>query len=56
MIVVRGEEEKVRGLVGPGTQLLQICRDFPGVPDVRSMTLGEINFFYRAIIPELKKT
>jgi hypothetical protein len=35
--------------------LLQICREFPGLPDPRTMTLAEIRFFYDDLRPELKK-
>jgi hypothetical protein len=35
--------------------LLQIARDYPGLPDVRTMTVPEIVFFYEGLRPELKK-
>lgn len=35
--------------------LLQICRDFPGLPDARRLSLSEIRFFYEGLRPELKK-
>lgn len=34
--------------------LLQVCRDYPGLPDPRSLKLSEIRFFYDALRPELK--
>ena len=34
--------------------ILQICRDYPGLPDVRSLTINEIRFFYDGLRPELK--
>jgi hypothetical protein len=35
--------------------LLQVARDYPGLPDPRSMTLTEIVFFYSGVRPELRK-
>jgi hypothetical protein len=35
--------------------LLQITRDFAGLPDVRTLSVGEIVVFYNALRPELKK-
>lgn len=35
--------------------LLQVARDYAGLPDPRSLTLSEIRFFYEALRPELKK-
>jgi len=35
--------------------LLQIARDYAGLPDARSLTIGEIVFFYEGLRPELKK-
>jgi hypothetical protein len=37
-----------------GAMLLQICRDYPGLPDPRSLTLADIRFFYDGIRHELK--
>ena len=34
--------------------LLQVCRDYPGLPDARTMKAREIRFFYEALRPELK--
>lgn len=31
----------------------QICRDYPGLPDPRTLTLPEIRFFYDGLRPEL---
>jgi hypothetical protein len=36
-----------------GEMLLQICRDYPSLPDPRSLTLDEIIFFYEGLRPEL---
>lgn len=35
--------------------LLQIARDYPGLPDPRSLTMSEIRWFYEALRSELKK-
>jgi hypothetical protein len=35
--------------------LLQICRDYQALPDPRTLTLGEILFFYRPLRRELKR-
>ena len=35
--------------------LVQICADFPGLPDVRTLTLAEIRFFYDALRATLRK-
>jgi hypothetical protein len=35
--------------------LLQVCRDYPGLPDPRTLTMTEIRFFYEGLRPELRK-
>jgi hypothetical protein len=35
--------------------LLQCARDYPGLPDARSLTLTEIVFFYSGLRAELRK-
>lgn len=35
--------------------LLQISRDYPSLPDPRTLTLTEIRFFYEGLRAELKK-
>lgn len=35
--------------------LLQAARDYPGLPDPRTLSLGEIVFFYNGLRPELIK-
>jgi hypothetical protein len=35
--------------------LLQIARDYAGLPDARTLTIGEIVFFYEGLRPELIK-
>ena len=38
-----------------GEMLLQICRDYRGLPDPRTLSLSEIRFFYEGLRGELKK-
>ena len=35
--------------------LLQIARDYPGLPDARALTVREIRFFYEGLRRELEK-
>ena len=35
--------------------LLQICSEYPGLPDPRTLTVGEIRFFYEGLRPQLKE-
>jgi hypothetical protein len=35
--------------------LLQIARDYPGLPDPRTLAISEIVFFYNGLREELKK-
>lgn len=35
--------------------LYQICRDYPALPDPRTLTLSEIGFWYDGLRTELKK-
>lgn len=35
--------------------LLQCARDYAGLPDARTLTIGEIVFFYEGLRPELIK-
>lgn len=35
--------------------LLQITRDYAGLPDARELTLTHIRFFYDGLRPELQK-
>lgn len=54
-IVTRGVLTRQRGYGAPLFQMLQGARDYAGIPDVRTLTLDEIDTFYRALIPELLK-
>ena len=43
---------------GAGTwreMLLQIARDYPGLPDARTLTIPEVLFFYNGVRDELKR-
>jgi hypothetical protein len=35
--------------------LLQIARDYPGLPDPRTLAIAEIVFFYNGLRAELKR-
>lgn len=37
-----------------GEMLLQICRDYSGLPDARNLKAHEIKFFYDGLRNELK--
>ena len=37
------------------TMFLQICRDYPALPDPRTLEAWEIRFFYDGLREELKK-
>jgi len=50
-----GKTHAAHTLVNVYTEMLrQICRDYSGLPDCRTLTLGEIRFFYEGLRPELK--
>ncbi len=54
-----GDEAKLRtgdhNFINVYTEmLLQICRDYSTLPDIRTMTLSEIRFFYNGLRSELK--
>jgi hypothetical protein len=34
--------------------LFQVCRDYPGLPDPRTLKAHEIKFFYNGVREELK--
>ncbi len=38
-----------------GEMLLQVCRDYSGLPDPRSLTVEELVFFYSGLRAELKQ-
>ncbi len=35
--------------------LLQVCRDYPGLPDARTLKAHEIKFFYNGLRSELER-
>lgn len=35
--------------------LLQICADYPGLPDARALTIDEILFFYNGLRTQLRE-
>ena len=37
-----------------GEMFLQICKDYASLPDPRSLSIGEIRFFYAGLVPDLK--
>ena len=52
-VVTGGVLARQRGYWAPLFQMLQGARDYSGIPDVRTLTLDEIDTFYRALVPEL---
>lgn len=38
-----------------GEMLLQVCRDYPGLPDPRTLSLSEIRFYYEGLRAELRE-
>lgn len=35
--------------------IVQITRDYSGLPDVRTLSMSQIRFFYGGLVPELKR-
>jgi hypothetical protein len=35
--------------------MLQVCRDYAGLPDVRTLRTDELRFFYNGLRPELER-
>lgn len=59
-LVRRGADEKLpKGrhtyVVVYTEMVYQIARDYPGLPDVRSLSASQIRFFYEGLRQELKK-
>ena len=59
--MVNGVEEPISKRRGGNTfdivyrsMLLVICREYGGLPDCRTLTVGEIKFFYDALKPGLE--
>lgn len=48
-----GIEVKIHGLGAVSEQMLQCAADYAGLPDVRTLTIPEIRFFYSGLLPGL---
>lgn len=35
--------------------MLQVARDYPAIPDIRTLSVGEIAFYFNGLRNELKK-
>jgi hypothetical protein len=55
-IVRNGDDAQLSSASQTYTEMLyQIARDYPGLPDPRTLTVPEIVWFYDGVRPELKK-
>ena len=57
LLVRNGADCKIRDhkmLPVYSEMLLQVCRDYQSVPDIRTIKFSEISFFYDGLRPELK--
>lgn len=55
-IVQNGDDVQLSsGLSTYRLMLLQIARDYAGLPDPRTLTVGQIAWWYDGLRPELKK-
>ena len=52
-LVSNGAVKKHRGLGAIQSALLQIARDYSGLPDVRTLSLSDILFYYDGLQAEL---
>ena len=52
-LVSNGMVKKQRGLGAIQSALLQIARDYSGLPDIRTLRLSEILFYYDGLQAEL---
>lgn len=48
-----GIEVKIHGLGAVSEQMLQVAADYAGLPDIRTLTIPEIRFFYEPLIDQL---
>lgn len=56
-LVRHGGEQGGFGYVAAHTEmLLQVCRDYPSLPDPRTLKAHEIRFFYDGLRRELKES
>lgn len=54
-LVRRGGSVRCRGVTAAQSALLQIARDYAGLPDVRELKLSEILFYYDGLRGELEQ-
>ena len=57
-LVRRGEDVRLEDNSAANVyreMLLQICRDYASLPDLRTLTMEEIRFFYDGVRPSLKR-
>lgn len=54
-LVSKGRSKHCRGITAAQTALLQVARDYAGLPDVRELKLSEILFYYDGLRGELEK-
>ena len=54
-MVIKGVLWKRRGPQYVSLMIRQICLDYSGLPDVRTLSLSEIKFFYDGLKPVLLK-
>jgi len=52
-LVSGGTVKKQRGLGAIQSALLQVARDYSGLPDIRTLRLSEILFYYDGLQAEL---
>jgi len=52
-IAIGGFEKTVYGISGVNSQILQICSDYNGLPNIKDLELYEIRFFYKPLIQGL---
>lgn len=54
-LVRRGSTTRCRGITAAQSALLQVARDYAGLPDVRELKLNEILFYYDGMRGELEQ-
>ena len=54
-LVREGKAVKTRGINCVLEMLLQVTRDYHGLPDPRTLSYEEIKFFYEGLKPDLIK-
>ena len=54
-LVRGGRSITCRGITAAQSALLQIARDYAGLPDVRALKLSEILFYYDGLRGELEQ-